>query len=136
VVRCGASQDAKDGRQENAVGVLVKVVIGAAALWVAVQVVPGLEFDGSVVALLLVALILGVINAVVRPILTVLSLPLVLLTLGLFLLVVNAIALAIVIWVSEALELGLTSDGFTATFLGALVVSLVVWALESVTGRR
>jgi putative membrane protein len=97
VVRRGASQDADDGRQENAVGVLVKVVIGAAALWVAVQIVPGLEFDGSVVALLLVALILGVINAVVRPILTVLSLPLVLLTLGLFLLVVNAIALAIVI---------------------------------------
>ena len=51
-------------------GVLVKIVIAAAALWVAVQVVPGLEFEGSVVALLLVALVLGVINAVVKPILT------------------------------------------------------------------
>jgi putative membrane protein len=118
------------------VGVLVKTVIGAAALWVAVQIVPGLDFEGSVLALLLVSLILGVINAVVRPILTVLSLPLVLLTLGLFLLVVNAIALAIVIWLSGAFDLGLTSDGFGSTFLGALVVSLVVWALESVTGRR
>lgn len=117
-------------------GVLVKVVIGAAALWVAVQIVPGLEFDGSVVALLLVALILGVINAVVRPILTVLSLPLVVLTLGLFLLVVNAIALALVVALSGALDLGLTSDGFGSTFLGALVVSVVVWGLETLTGTR
>lgn len=117
-------------------GILVKTVIGAAALWVAVQIVPGLEFDGSVVALLIVALILGVINAVVKPILTVLSLPLVVLTLGLFLLVVNAIALWVVIRISEALELGLTSEGFGATFLGALVVSLVIWAIETVTGRR
>jgi putative membrane protein len=118
------------------VGVLVKVVIGAAALWVAVQIVPGLEFDGSVVALLIVALIMGVINAVVRPILTVLSLPLVLLTLGLFLLVVNAFALWLVVRISEALELGLTADGFGPTFLGALVISLVVWGLETVTGTR
>jgi putative membrane protein len=118
------------------VGLVLKVLIGAAALWVAVLVVPGLDFDGSVVALLLVALVLGIINAVVRPILTILSLPLVVLTLGLFLLVVNAIALAIVVWISGALDLGLTSDGFWSTFLGALVVSLVVWGLETITGTR
>lgn len=117
-------------------GMLVKILIGAAALWVAVQLVPGLSFDGSVATLLIVALILGVINAVVKPILTVLSLPLVLLTLGLFLLVVNAIALWLVIRISAALELGLSSESFGATFLGALVVSLVVWALETVTGTR
>jgi putative membrane protein len=118
------------------VGVLIKILIGAAALWVAVQIVPGLTFDGSIPALLLVALILGVINAVVKPILTVLSLPLVLLTLGFFLLVVNAITLWIVIRLSEGLDLGLASEGFGATFLGALVVSVVVWGLETVTGRR
>lgn len=117
-------------------GVLLKVVIGAAALWVAVQIVPGLTFDGSIAALLGVALILGVINAVVRPILTVLSLPLVVLTLGLFLLVVNAVALWLAIGVSDALDLGLASDGFGSTFLGALVVSLVVWGLETLTGTR
>lgn len=125
-----------DDEREALVGVLVKVLIGAAALWVAVQVVPGLDFDGSVAALLLVALILGVINAVVKPVLTVLSLPLVLLTLGLFLLVVNAIALWLVVRISEALELGLSSEGFGSTFLGALVVALVVWGLETVTGTR
>ncbi|MEX1163432.1 MAG: phage holin family protein [Nitriliruptor sp.] len=117
-------------------GLLVKIVIAAAALWVAVQVVPGLDFEGSVVTLLLVALVLGIINAVVKPILTVLSLPFIILTLGLFLLVVNAIALWIVIRLSGALDLGLTSDGFGSTFLGALVVSLVAWGLETVTGVR
>ncbi len=122
--------------EETVVGVLLKVLIGAAALWVAVQVVPGLEFDGSIAALLGVALILGVINAVVKPIMTLLSLPLVLLTLGLWLLVVNALALWIVIALSDTLDLGLSSDGFGSTFLGALVVSLVVWGLETVTGTR
>jgi putative membrane protein len=116
------------------VGVLVKIVIGAAALWVAVQIISGLEFDGSVATLLIIALILGVVNAVVKPILKLLSLPLVVITLGLFLLVVNAITLWIVVQISEAFELGLTSDSFGATFLGALVVSVVVWALEGVTG--
>ncbi len=117
-------------------GLLVKIVISAAALWVAVQVVPGLDFEGSVVTLLLVALILGVVNAVVKPILTVLSLPFIILTLGLFLLVVNAIALWMVVALSGAFDLGLTSEGFGSTFLGALVVSLVAWGLETVTGVR
>lgn len=117
-------------------GVLIKILIAAGALWVAVQIVPGLDFEGSVPALLAVALVLGIINAIVKPILTVLSLPLVVLTLGLFLLVVNAISLWIVIRISDALELGLTSDGFGSTFLGALVVSLVVWGLETVTGVK
>jgi putative membrane protein len=118
------------------VGVLLRILITAAALWVAVLVVPGLEFDGSIPTLLLVALILGVINAVVKPILTIISIPLIVLTLGLFLLVVNAIALAIVVWVSDSFELGLTSEGFGSTFLGAVVVSIVAWGLESITGSR
>jgi putative membrane protein len=117
-------------------GLLIRILITAAALWVAVFIVPGLEFDGSIPALLIVALVLGVVNAVVKPILTVISIPLVVLTLGLFLLVVNAIALAIVVWVSGQFDLGLTSDGFGSTFLGALVVSLVAWGLETVTGAR
>jgi putative membrane protein len=118
------------------VGLLIKVLIGAAALWVAVQLVPGLDFEGSIPTLLLIALILGVVNAVVKPILTLISIPLIVLTLGLFLLVVNAITLSLVVWVSESLDLGLTSDGFGSTFLAAVVVSLVVWGLETVTGTR
>jgi putative membrane protein len=119
------------------VGFLIKILVNAAALWVAVLLLDGLQLEeGAWLELLIIALILGVVNVVVRPILTLLSLPLVVLTLGLFLLVVNALVLALVIAISEALDLGLTSDGFGWTFLGALVVSLVSWGLESVLGRR
>lgn len=116
-------------------GAIIRVLIYAAALWVAVQLLPGLEFDGSLLALLGIALVLGLVNVVVRPLLTVLSLPLIVVTLGLFLLVVNAVSLALVIAISGALDLGLTSDGFGWTFLGAAVVSLVSWGLETLTGR-
>lgn len=122
-------------------GVIVKVLVNAAALWVAVLLLDGLTLtedlgDAGWIHLLIIGLILGIANAIVRPILAVLSLPLVLLTLGLFLLVVNAIVLALVIAVSGALGLGIESDGFGWTFLGALVVSLVAWGLETVMGRR
>lgn len=117
-------------------GLVVKLVIYAAALWVAVQIVGGLEFTGSLWALLGVAVVFAVVNALIKPLVAVLSLPLVVLTLGLFLLVVNAVMLALTIGVSGALELGLTSTGFGATFLGALVVSVVTWAGELLTGTR
>lgn len=122
-------------------GALVKVLVNAAALWVAVWLLDGLALteafaDGGWLHLLVIGLLLGVANAIVRPILTVLSLPLVILTLGLFLLVVNAVVLALVIWLSGALGLGIESGGFGWTFLGALVVSLVAWGLETITGTR
>lgn len=116
-------------------GAIIRVAIYAAALWVAVQLVPGLEFDGTWLALAGIAVVLGIINVVVKPLLTVLSLPLIVVTLGLFLLVINAVALAIVIAISGALDLGLTTTGFGATFVGAFVVSLVAWGLETLTGR-
>lgn len=117
-------------------GILLKTLINAAALYVAVLVLDGLDFEGSVPALLLIALFMGLVSAVVRPILTVLTLPAVVLTLGLFLIVINAIVLAIVIAISGALDLGLTSEGFGWTLTGALIVSLVAWALETLTGTR
>jgi putative membrane protein len=118
------------------VAIIIRILINAAALWVAVAIVGGLEFDGEWWALLIIALIMGVVNVVVRPILTILSLPAIVLTLGLFLFIVNAAVLGIVIWVSDSLGLGLTSDGFFwSTFLGAIVVSLVSWGLETVLGR-
>ena len=122
-------------------GVIVKILVNAAALWVAVLLLDGLtlteEFtETGWIHLLVIGLILGVANAIVRPILTVLSLPLVIVTLGLFLLVVNAAVLALVIWISGAVGLGIESDGFGWTFLGALVVSLVSWGLETIMGTR
>lgn len=111
---------------------LVKLAIYAGALWLAVQLIDGLHFDGTWLALAGIAVVFAIINAVVKPIVKMLSLPLIIVTLGLFVLVVNAIMLALTIWVSRQLELGLTSDGFGATFLGAVVVSVVVWVAELV----
>lgn len=115
-------------------GIIVKILINAAALWAAVSIVPDLDFDGTIPALLVIALVMGIINVIVKPILTVLSLPLILLTLGLFLLVVNAVALALVVAISGAFDLGLTSGGFLPTLLGAVVISVIAWVLETITG--
>lgn len=113
--------------------ILLKVAIYAAALWVAVQLVGGLEFEGDVIAFIIIAVILAVVNAFLRPIAKILSFPLLILTMGLFILVINAVMLSITIWVSEGFDLGLTSDGFGATFLGAIIISVVTWIAESVT---
>lgn len=113
---------------------VIKVLITAAAVWVAVELVDGLEFDGTWVGLLAIAVVLGIINAFARPIVTILSLPLVLLTLGLFLLVINGLMLALTIWISEGLNLGLTSTGFGATLIGAIIITVVSWIGEALLG--
>ena len=111
---------------------LFRLIANAFALWVAVQLVDGLQFDGSVWALLGIALIFGLVNAIVRPVVKLLSFPLLLLTLGLFTLVINALMFWIVIWLSspDLLGLGLSSTGFAATFVGALIVTAVSWVLN------
>lgn len=102
------------------VGFLVRTAIAAVALWVAVSIVPGLAARGGG-TLLLAAIVLGIVNAVVRPIAVFLSIPITILTFGLFLLVVNAGMLALVAWLVPAF----TVAGFGAALLGSLVVSIV-----------
>lgn len=114
---------------------LIKIATTALAVWVAVQLVDGLDFTGDAVALIAIAVILAVVNAVVRPVVSLLSLPVVLLTLGLFLLVINALMFGLTIWISGELDLGLGSTGFGATFLGALVVTIVAWVTETILDR-
>ncbi len=104
---------------------LIRLVINAVAIWAAVNLVPGLNHEGSTVSLLIVALIFGLVNALVRPLLLLLTCPFILLTLGLFVLVVNTIMLSLTVRLSSVWDLGLTSTGFWATFLGALVISIV-----------
>lgn len=115
---------------------VIRILINAAALWVAVALLDGLEFNDSALALIVIALILGVANAIVKPILSILSLPFVIMTLGLFLLVVNAVVLALVIWLAGAFDIDFTSRHFGWTFLGALIVSLVSWGLETLLRQR
>jgi putative membrane protein len=104
---------------------LVRLLVNAAALWVATRIVPGVEFAGGWIPFLAVAMIFGIVNTVVRPITWVLTFPFILITLGLFLLVINGLMLWLTSTLSDALNLGFHVRGFWAAFWGALVVSIV-----------
>ncbi|MFI5316972.1 MAG: phage holin family protein [Myxococcota bacterium] len=110
-------------------GFLIRLAIGAFALWVAQKLVPGLSIDGTA-SLILAALLLGVVNAVVRPVFVLLTLPLTLLTLGLFLLVVNAAMLGLVALFVPGMHLA----GFGSALLASIVVSLISWAASAWIG--
>ncbi len=114
--------------------ILIRLVINAAALWVATRFVDGISFTGTVPTLLGVALVFGVLNVVVRPILKLLTCPFIILTLGLFTFVLNAVMLLITSAASEALGLGFHVEGFIPAFIGAIVVSIVSFALSLVVG--
>jgi len=114
---------------------IVRLLLNAAALWVAMRLVSGITYQGGWLGFLGVALVFGLVNAVVKPVLTFLSFPAILLTLGLFYFVVNAFALAITAYLSGGLGLGFRVNGFGAAFLGALVVSLVNLVLSWFVGR-
>ena len=104
---------------------LVRLLINAAALWVATHFVPGIAYRGPWTSLLVVALVFGVLNASVRPLLKLLTFPLLILTLGLFTLVINALMLWLTGWISERLNLGFYVAGFWPAFWGGVVVSIV-----------
>lgn len=104
---------------------LIRLLINAAALWVAIRVVPGVRFDGHWSLLLGVALVFGVLNAFVRPVVKLFTLPLLIVTLGLFTFVINALMLWLTGWISGVLDLGFHVAGFWPAFWGALVVSLI-----------
>jgi putative membrane protein len=95
-------------------------------IYLAAQVVPGIALRGKPLwPALLAGLVLALINAVVRPVIKIITLPLTLLTLGLFLFVLNAFCL----WLTSAVVPGFDVHGFRAAFLGALLITVVSWAL-------
>jgi putative membrane protein len=110
---------------------LLRLVLNAIAVMVAAYLVPGVYVSGMGAALV-AGLILGFVNAIVRPVLFFLTLPFTILTLGLFIFVLNAICLAL----TAAVVPGFDIRGFGAALLGALVVSLVSWALSGLAPRR
>jgi len=110
-------------------GFFVRLVITALGLWAAATIVPGVELVGWQ-ALLVSALLLGIVNAVIRPVILILTLPLTVLTLGLFILVVNGISLAIVAWLVPGFHVA----GLLAATLGACVVGLTGWFASSFVG--
>ena len=114
---------------------ILHLLINAAALYAATEFVSGISFDGEWQLLFAVALIFGALNVVIRPILKLLTLPCLILTLGLFIFVVNAAMLWLTGAVSDALGLGFHVSGFPAAFFGALVVTAVSFVLSLFVGK-
>lgn len=112
-------------------GFILRTLIAAFGLWLASAIVPGMEID-TTGTLLLAAILLGVVNALIRPVVILLTLPLTLLTLGLFLLVVNAGMLGLVAWLLKNFHI----EGFFPALLGALIVSFTGWFASSFIGTR
>jgi putative membrane protein len=109
----------------------LRAAIASLGLWLASEMVDGLAFD-SATTLILAAILLGIVNGLVRPLVVLLTLPLTILTLGLFLLVVNGIMLALV----AGLLPGFHIAGFWDAVLGAIIVSLVSWAGSWIFGPK
>lgn len=117
---------------------VIQLLINAAALYVAVLVVDGLDFnfetEGAWISFAVVAFIFGLVNTFIRPVLRLLTLPITMVTLGLFLIVINALMLLLTDAISDQLALGLVVNDFWAAILGAIIVSLVSFVLSLVIG--
>jgi putative membrane protein len=110
------------------VNFIIKILVNAAALWVAARFVPGIDLTADIWQILLIALVFGLINTFLKPIFKILSLPVIILTLGLFAIIVNVILLAI----TAALMDGLTIYGFLPALLGSIVISIVSAILSAI----
>ncbi len=111
---------------------LLRLLISSASLAVAAYIVPGIRYSTPLV-LVFVALLLGIFNAILRPVLVILTLPITLLSFGFFVLVINALILGLVAWVVP----GFTISGFGAAFFGWIVLAITNWAITGIiSGRR
>ncbi|GIJ33966.1 phage holin family protein [Verrucosispora sp. WMMD703] len=116
-------------------GFLIRLAATAIALWITTLIVPGVEVTGrtgydTAFTLLIVALIFGLVNAVLKPVIKVVGCVFYLLTLGLFALVVNALLFLLTDRIARALELPFQVDGFWAAFWGAIVMAVVTWLIS------
>ena len=114
---------------------LMRWAINAVAIWAAIRLVPGIvPTENSVEAMIVIALIFGLVNAIIRPIVALLTCPLIILTLGLGTLLINTAMFWLAGDIGKQFGFGFTVDGFWPAFLGALVVSIVSMVLSSVLG--
>jgi putative membrane protein len=116
---------------------LVKLLGNAVALAIAAWLLSDITLSGSttsrrIITLLIVAVIFGVVNAFVKPVLKLLSLPFIILTLGLLLFVINALMLLLTSWISDKLDVPFHVEGFGTALLGALIITVVSWFLSAV----
>ena len=105
---------------------IVRIIINALAIWITSLLLSGFIFSGNIVSLLIVGVIFGLINALVRPIVKLLTLPINLATLGLFTLIINTLMLLLTVWLSDSLSLeGGMFQSFLTAFLGAIIISII-----------
>jgi putative membrane protein len=117
-------------------GGLIRFAVSTAALYAAVWLVPGLEFEGSTGRFLLLGVVFGLVNAVLRPLLTILTCPLVVLTLGLFTFVINALLILATGWISARWDLGFQVAGFWPALLGGIIVGITSTVLALLVGNE
>ncbi len=110
-------------------GFIIRTLITAFAFWVASALIAGISFSGPV-NMIIAAIVFGLVNALIRPVFALLTLPLNIITLGLFTLVVNAV----MFWLTAGLMPGMHVSGFWASFFGAIVVAVVSWAANRAIG--
>lgn len=106
---------------------IVQILLNAIAILLVARIVPGIHYQGDWIYLLLTGVVFGVLNLIVKPLVTVLSLPFVVLSLGLFFIVINGFILYLAAWLLD----GLTIDGCGAALLGGLVIALFNWVVRA-----
>ena len=114
------------------VRILLQILLNGLGVLIAAYIVPGVEYTGSWPYLLLVGLVIGLINLLVRPLVTLLSLPALILTLGLFYILINGALFYLAAWLLD----GLTVDGWLAAILGGLVLALFNWLLRGFVQKK
>ena len=112
--------------------ILIRLLINAVALWCAARFIDGISYSGSWPGLVGLALVFGVVNTFVKPLLKFFSFPVTFFTLGLFLLVINALMLLLTAFIAERVGIAFTVRGFVPALLGAILVSLVGMVLSAV----
>ena len=110
---------------------ILRILINAVAIWVTSMLLSGLDFSGNALNLILVAVLFGLINAIIRPIVKLLTLPINVMTLGLFTLVINTVMLLLTVWLSDTLSLsGGVFENFLTAFVAAIIISLISLVLS------
>jgi putative membrane protein len=113
---------------------ILRLFINALSLGAAIKMIGGITFTGEWWKILIVAALFGLVNALIKPLVQLFTFPLIIVTLGLFTLIINATMLAVTAALSEPLHLGLSISGFWPAFGGAIVISIVSMLLSWVTG--
>jgi putative membrane protein len=115
---------------------ILRIMINALSIAAAIKIVDGITFTGEWWKMIIIGIIFGIINALLKPLMMLFTLPLIIFTLGLFTLVVNAVLLILTAKLSGPFNLGLHIDGFWSAFWGAIIVSIVSMLLSWVTGAK